>query len=246
MPTLDEQYQQLVKTAETDTAVLGLILGGSRGKDMPTENSDYDIVIIVDNAVIDGARVKYQGYAGPKFDITVMSQRELVVYGVWGSDTMWARYGFAHVKAVIDKTKDIQLWVDEQEVIPAPALEDAIKQALDGYLNYTHRSLKNFRDNRAPAAHLAACDAVPQLISFLFTAEGRVRPYNEYIEWELTKHPLKNLPMDAATFSKKISTILADGSETTQKEFLELIRKIAATSRIGTAVLKSWEEYYFG
>ena len=246
MPTPDEKYQQLVKLAEHDQGVVGFILGGSRGKGMTTENSDYDIQIIVEDAVLEGARVKYQGYKEEKIDLNVLSKSELSIYAVWGSDTMWARYGFAHVKAVIDKTGDIQRWLDEQELIPTSALDDAIKQALDSYLNYTHRSLKSFRDLRGTAAHLAACDAVPQLITFLFAAEGRVRPYNEYIEWELNLHPLKNLKMDGPTFAKKIGQVLGSGDQAVQKEMLELCRSIAAKSSIGESVLKSWNEYYFG
>jgi hypothetical protein len=246
MPTLDEQYQQLVTIAREDKGVVAFVLGGGRGKGISTENSDYDILIITEDEVVEGVRVKYQGYAGPKFDITVMSRRELSIYGVWGSDTMWARYGFAHVKAVFDKGNEIQRWLDDQEMIPAQAIDDAIKQVLDNYLNYTHRSLKNFRDVRRPAAHMAACDGIPQLIAFLFAAEGRVRPYNEYIEWELEHHPLRTLAMNATTFNQKIGMILASGDEATQKEFLALAQSIAQKSRVGADVLKSWDGYYFG
>lgn len=246
MPTLEEQYQQLVSLAQQDPGVVGFILGGGRGKGIATENSDYDILIIVKNELVDVAQVKYKAYAGPKLDITVMSEQTLSLYGVWGSDTMWARYGFAHVQAVIDKSGGIQTWLNEQEKIPVPALEEAIKQSLDSYLNYVHRSMKNFRDSRRPAAHLAACDSVPQLITFLFAAEGRVRPYNEYIEWELAKHPLANVPLSPGDLLQKTSAILADGNETVQKEMLALARTIAAKTRGGQEVMKSWDGYYFG
>jgi hypothetical protein len=247
MPTLEEQYQQLIKVAKDDNGVKGLILGGSRGKGIPTtEQSDYDILIIADDAVIDGLRIKYKGFASDALDINVRSERELAIYGVWGSDTMWARYGFAHVKAVLNKTGQLQHWLDEQEQIPAPAQDDAIKQSLDGYLNYTHRSLKSLRDGRAPAAHMAACDAMPLLITFVFAAEGRVRPYNEYIEWELSNHPLHNLPVDPTAFTQKIGSILANGNEAAQKDFLKIVQGIALKSKVGTAVLNSWDGYYFG
>jgi len=246
MPTIEQQYEKLVEEAKADSGVIGFVLGGGRGKNIQTEHSDYDITLVVEDAVLDGAKVKYQAYAGGKFDITILTERDLMIHGVWGSDTMWARYGFAHVKAIIDKNNRIQRWLDEQETVPAPAVDDAIKQSLDGYLNYTHRSLKNFRDFRNTAAHLAACDAVPLLISFLFTAEYRIRPYNEYIEWELTNHPLRNLKFTPEEFSKKISQILANGDEAVQKEMLAIVRTIAAQTRMGQSVLTSWEGYYFG
>ena len=99
---------------------------------------------------------------------------------------------------------------------------------------------------RLPAAHMAACDAIPLLITFLFAAESRVRPYNEYIEWELGIHPLKNLPIEPAVFTKKISAVLSGDDTAQQHEFLALAQKIAGQSKIGQVVLKSWEGYYFG
>lgn len=247
MPTLEEQYQSLIKTAQADSGVTGLILGGSRGKGIPTtDQSDYDILIIADDALVDGVRIKYAGLKSDRLDLNVMSERELSIYGVWGSDTMWARYGFAHVKTVIDKTGRLQGWLDEQEGIPESGKNDAVKQSFDSYLNYTHRSLKSTRDLRQPAAHMAACDAMPLLISFLFAVEGRVRPYNEYIEWELTHHPLKGLTIDPQSFMKKIGAVLATGDVQIQKELLELARKVAAANPTANSVLASWDGYYFG
>lgn len=217
MPTLDEQYQQLVAVAKEDSGVIAFVLAGGRGKGITTEHSDYDIFIITENAIVDLAKVKYQPYSGQSFDITIMGRRDFSLYGVWGSDTMWGRYNFAHVKPVFDKTGELHKWLEAQELIPLAIFNEAYKEALDSYLNCTHRSLKNFRDHRGTAAHLAACDAVPQLLTFLFASEGRVRPYNEYIEWELTTHPLANLAMSPTDFSKKITTILSDGNEAMQK-----------------------------
>lgn len=246
MPTSEMLYERLLATVKEDSAVIGFILGGGRGKGITTEHSNYDIVLIVDEGIIEAARVKYKALIDEHFDLEIMSEQELMLHGVWGSDTMHLRYGYAHLTAVIDPTHRIQRWLSEQETIPAPALDDAIKESLDGYLNYTHRSLKNLRDLRGPAAHLAASDAVPLLITFLFAAEGRVRPYNEYIEWELAKHPLANLPLKPEEFSQKITAILASGDEKTQKEMLAIVRTIAAKSRVGQAVLDSWKDYYFG
>ncbi len=246
MPTLDEQYQQLVAAAKDDSGVVAFILAGGRGKGVTTENSDYDIFIIVQDAIVDGAKIKYQPYATHSFDITIMGERELSIYGVWGSDTMWARYNFAHVKAVFTKNNEIQQWLEAQELIPLAALNEAYKEALDNYLNYTHRSLKNFRDLRATAAHLAASDAIPHLLTFLFTAEGRVRPYNEYIEWELKTHPLANLTMTPGDLTKKIGEVLGNGNQEIQKELLGVVRAIAAKNNLGIEVLNSWKEYYFG
>jgi len=246
MVTPEEQYQQLLKIAGEDSGVVAFILAGGRGKGITTEHSDYNIFIVTEDAIVDGAKVKYQPFSGPAIDIIVIGRRAFSVYGVWGSDTMWARYNFAHVKALIDKDGETQKWLNTQELIPISSAEEAAKDALDNYLNYTHRSLKNFRDARGTAAHLAACDAIPYLITYIFAAEGRIRPYNEYIEWELNNHPLSGFPLKAEELNKKIGEVLGNGNQATQKELLELVRGIAGKSEKGAQVLSAWKEYYFG
>jgi predicted nucleotidyltransferase len=45
--SLDEVYEEVVRTAKTDPAVLGFILCGSRGKGFATAQSDYDCAMVV-------------------------------------------------------------------------------------------------------------------------------------------------------------------------------------------------------
>jgi hypothetical protein len=35
---------------------------------------------------------------------------------------------------------------------------------------------------------------VPWLLDVIFSLEGRVRPYNKYLPWELDRHPLTRWP----------------------------------------------------
>ena len=61
---------------------------------------------------------------------------------------------------------------------------------LDGYVNMAYRALKSDRDGRALERRLDAAESVHWWLDVVFTLEGRVRPYNKYLAWELREHPL--------------------------------------------------------
>lgn len=63
---------------------------------------------------------------------------------------------------------------------------------LDGYVNVNmaYRALKSDRDGRPLEGRLDAAESVPWWLDVVFTLEGRVRPYNKYLAWELREHPL--------------------------------------------------------
>ncbi|MFG1993603.1 hypothetical protein ACGFJ7_26850 [Actinoplanes sp. NPDC048988] len=85
----------------------------------------------------------------------------------------------------------------------------------DGWLNFAYRALKNDRDGRSLERRLDAAESMPWLLDVIFTLEGRVRPYNKYLPWELRRHPLtrwpgeKLLPLLTATLAGDPAAIRA-------------------------------------
>jgi hypothetical protein len=45
-------------------------------------------------------------------------------------------------------------------------------------------------------ARLDAAESVPALLTMVFALHGRVRPYNKYLIWELTRYPLGSARWD--------------------------------------------------
>ncbi|WP_220447599.1 hypothetical protein [Nonomuraea diastatica] len=54
----------------------------------------------------------------------------------------------------------------------------------------------NDRDGHSLATRLDAADSIRFLLELLFAMDRRPRPYNKYLEWELTRHPLPGWDTD--------------------------------------------------
>lgn len=238
-----KEFKQTLERAKNDDRIIGLILTGGRGKGMFTEYSDYDIALITTNESILNVREEYKGRQDI-LDIGALSISEFRVYAEVGSAEEWDRYTYAHIKAHIDKTGEIQKIIDEKGILPKEQILKVAKNALDGYLNFLYRSIKNRRDGNIPASHFDACESLPQLLTFLFALEGRVRPYNKFLRWELEHYPLKNLSIPSEDFLEKIELILKSGDIRIQKEFHIFIEEIALKNDYSD-VIDSWEGYYF-
>jgi hypothetical protein len=52
---LERIFNEVYETAKRDPNILGLILGGSRGKEFATEYSDYDTYMVVKDEVFERA-----------------------------------------------------------------------------------------------------------------------------------------------------------------------------------------------
>ena len=79
--------------------------------------------------------------------------------------------------------------VAEQESLPGGSRDAVVREALDGYINQTYRSLRY-------GTRLDAVEAIPYALRTIFALENRVRPYNKYLEWELRHHPLEGWAAD--------------------------------------------------
>ena len=179
-----KEFEQILEKAKKDDRVIGLILTGGRGKGMFTENSDYDIAIITTDESVSDVKEECKGKQDI-IDVGVLPLSGFRSYAAVGTAEDWDRNTYAHIKAQIDKTGEIQKIIDEKGILPKDHALKTAKNALGGYLNSLYRSLKNHRDGNIFASHFDACESLPWLLTFLFAVEGRVRPYNKFLKWEL-------------------------------------------------------------
>jgi hypothetical protein len=222
----DKAYGEIVKKAEADPHVLGLILSGGRGKGMATEHSDYDLIIVVQEdakeQAIEGYEKKYN--STENIEAHVKTLTEFQKSSEWGTDESWNRYTFAHLRASIDKTGEIQKLIDLKGVIPPSEVKKFTSYWIGGFLNQYYRTFKNNRDKNMPAAHLDAVESIPMLLNVMFGREGRLRPYNKFLEWELKNYPLQHLPWPPEEFIGAIKKVLQNGDIETMKDFYRKLR----------------------
>ena len=137
-----KEFEQILEKAKNDDRIIGLILTGGRGKGMFTENSDYDIAIITTDESVSNVKAEYKGKQNI-IDIGVLPIAGFRIYAAVGTAEDWDRYTYAHIKARIDKTGEIQKIIDEKGILPKDQMLKVAKNALGGYLNSLYRSIKN-------------------------------------------------------------------------------------------------------
>ena len=222
----DHEFDDFVRAARDDENVLGVIVGGSRGKGAHvTAESDWDVYVVVRERPPSwrferGARIE-------PFLVTVDALRAM---------PKWNRYTFAYVRPVLDKTDGeiARIVAELGRRDPATASEP-----LDAYANSCYRSLTNARLGLDVESRLDAAESVPWLLDFLFAAHGRVRPYNKWLRWELREHPLGE-PWSEEAFVPRLSLIVATGDVGEQRTLFRTVEAFAREQRFGE-VIDGWE-----
>jgi Nucleotidyltransferase domain len=181
--TLDD----LLEIARAREEVLGVYVFGSRGRRyMVDERSDWDVcVVLADPEAHDRFAREFPFAHGARVEIVSATLDE-----IRKNPSEHRRYAAAHADVVLDKTDgELTRAVAEQELLPGGARDAVVRDALDGYINQTYRSLRY-------GTRLDAVEAIPYALRTIFALANRVRPYNKYLEWELRHHPLENWAAD--------------------------------------------------
>ena len=242
MSSPSEIYDKIYETAKKDPNIIGFFLGGSRGKGLHTEYSDYDTYIIVKDKLVKEYKERYpkQKYEG--VDLLVFSYSEFKKYSLWGSSDAWDRYSFSHVKALIDKNGKIQDLLKEKSIVPEKYLLKFIAGSLDAYINYLYRSLKCIRDGDIEAARLEAAFSIPAFLNVIFAIHnGRLSPYYKYLKWELKSFPLTKFHMTAEEIVNNLMRILDNADYKAQQMLLRTTEDALRKEGFGK-VFESWGE----
>jgi hypothetical protein len=239
--TPSELYKLLTEKVKNDPKIFGLFVHGSRGKGVITKYSDYDISIVVKDTALASYKKQFRGFGGHNFDLFVLTMKQLEKDAAWGSPTAWNRYNFAHLKVQVDKTGKIQKLINIKALVPQNKRKDFISGALDHYINQVFRFVKNLRDGKVNAARFEAAESIAPLLDAVFALEYRIKPYYKYLDWELTKYPLKKLPLQKEGFLKTLIFISKTADLKIQQKLLRSVEKIFRKEGFGK-VFDKWEE----
>ena len=241
----EKLYQQALGEAKSDPYILGLFLVAGRGKGFATEHSDYDLFIIVNDEKAEEYKENYQKLKiANVFDPFVFSLSAFKNYAEMGSEFEWDRYNFAHIKAEVDKG-GVQELIDAKGILPNDKIEKVVEDQLDGYINLYYRSIKNHRDDNLFASRLDAAESIPYLLTALFAINGRVRPYNKYLKWELQNYPLKITSWATEEFLETITAVAFSGDIEIQKKLFNSVKELFTKNNF-TKSIDGWSGYYLG
>jgi len=235
----DAEFARILEAARADKRVVGLLLGGSRGKDPAyvTERSDYDVyVIVADDAARDEYGRRFPSAHGDPVEVIVATLDSFRTHALPGSGSEWNAYTFAHLTPLIDRLDGEIARLAEEKARRDP---DTAAPLLDAYINSYYRAAKNQRDGRPLEAHLDAAESIAWLLDFLFAACGRVRPYNKWLAWELRTHPLPK-PWSEDRLVPAVAAVLWSGDLRAQQELFRDVERFAR-SRGCRDVVDGWQ-----
>jgi hypothetical protein len=178
-------WQRLREAADADDHVIGLVVTGGRGKGVWTERSDWDGLLVTTDAAVDRWRARERD----DLDLTILGETAFESYAEPFTAFAWRGYDFARLTADIDRG-GFQAALDRKgRLAPGPARGIA-EEAIGGALNHLYRAAKNARDANTSATRLDLVEYVPYLLTALFALEGRHRPYNKLLAWDLDQESL--------------------------------------------------------
>jgi hypothetical protein len=234
-----DRLRELLAYAEREPGVLGVFLIGSQAREgFADESSDYDVgVVVADDAVaaFDAAWPYRRGDAVEVMSSTLDGLRE---HAELGTPSEWARYQYAHAKVLLDKTGEVGGVLAEKARLPEDQARSVAAAAVDAFVNSIYRSLRNRARGLERAATLDASESIPHLLNAVFALEGRVRPWNKYLEWELREHPLDEPEWSADSFLERLDRLPGSAAEQ-HAMFLDLER-VARDRGLGE-VIDGWE-----
>ena len=213
--------EELLERARADENVVGVVHSGSRGRNAyVTDASDWDAFVVVREE-----RGDYGTEHGSGLELSE------VTLEVLADPPDWARPAFLSLKPQLDKTGEVAGALKAATTVdPATAA-----QPLDGYVNSYYRSVKNRRVGLELASLLDAQESVRWWLEFVFAVHGRLRPYNKWLEWELSEHPLP-VPVDLT----RLERIARTGTLTDQQALFRETETLAREHGQG-ATIDGWE-----
>src|SRR3954447_10903977 len=233
-----DAFARLVADAQDEERVVGLVLGGSRGKGLGTPRSDYDVYVVVRDDVDPAVPVLVADYEHDGIEVVgAWTVAGFAAYGM-GDGHDWNRYTFAHLRPPVDKLGTLRGLCAAKEWLTAEEARGGAEQLLGVYLNSRYRAAKNHRDGDLLAATLDVAESVPAMLELVFRCERRVRPYNKFLQWELARHPLEH-DWGIAGRAATAGALLRSGYPSLQAGCFQAVERVARQLGHG-AVLEAW------
>jgi predicted nucleotidyltransferase len=234
----ETRYRELLQRAAGDPAVVGVVSFGSRAAEaFVTTDSDLDAFVIVDGP--ESLSYPYATNHGDPVEVWPITLETFRVHALPDGPDEWnrpafltARVDFDRLDGEIGRIVARKRRLDPEE---ATALADS---SLDNYINSLYRSLRNLEGGRILEGRLDGLESIGPLLTTAFAFEGRVRPFNKWLRFDLDAEPLV-LP-DLAGLLDHVERIAADPSTAHQREAFRAIERAARANGHGSRV-DSWE-----
>jgi hypothetical protein len=212
--------------------VAGVVLSGSRGaRTFVTERSDSDVFVVLRRA-----SDQWPFVYGSSVEIVAMTLDEFETYALPGFHDAWNRPAFLFARVEIDRLDgEIERIVERKRRLTPVEATKIAAESLDDYINTLYRSLKNLEAGRDLEGRLDAADSIPPFLSTAFALEGRVRPFNKWLRYDLGRQPL-----EMEELPERLDRIRRDPDPDEQRALFRDMERHARRKGHGTGI-DSWE-----
>jgi Nucleotidyltransferase domain len=223
---------ELHRRARTDGNIRGLVVSGSVARGVATDYSDIDVYVVLDRAGPGWTTTRT-----PEIDTIVVTLAELE-YLVPDPREWWHRWAFAYSDVALDRG-GVAAAVDAQATLTHDEMLACLDCYLDGYINFTYRSLKAEREHAAWEQHLDAVEGVPWLLWCVFALACRVRPYNKYLRWELNRYPFTDPLLAETPWLGIVDALIGRGDAGAQRQAFAAVER--ASRHVGRGeIIDAW------
>ena len=200
--------------------------------------SDYDVGVVVRDDALAAFDARWPYRRGEAIEVMSSTLDGLRAHAELGTPSEWARYQYAHAKLLLDKTGEVAGVLEEKSRLPADQARTVAAATIDAFVNSGYRSLRNRSRGLERAARLDASESIPHLLTAVFALEGRIRPWNKYLEWELSNHPLDEPEWAVDSFLDRIDGL--PSSAAAQHAMFVDLERVARRRGFGE-VIDGWE-----
>lgn len=235
---VEAAYARLLERARKDPLVVGVVVFGSRAAGpFATAESDVDCFVVVDGSR-EEARLRSTSHGAP-VEAWAMTLEEFRAHALPGDAATWNRPALIRARVDLDKLDgEIAAIVDRKRRLAPDESREVAAFALDGAINSIYRALRNLEGGRTLAGRLDALEAIGPFLTTVFALEGRVRPFNKWLVFELETEPLRTPGF--ADLTERVTAWAADPTADRIRDALRLLETAARAAGHG-AVVDGWE-----
>ena len=235
MKTYEEYFADFVDNARTRTEVQGLILAGSRARELESDDSDTDVYVIIDDSMSqhDVERLRremIQSYGNQlSLDLSyhaIQTVSGFKEYAFYGTEFMWDRYSLVNTQLEFDNTDGrVTEALQAKQRLTDTEQDIGMERYFTAYLNKAYRSMVCAQREQPLGAQLNAVTSIDFLLGSLFTLHHRVPPYYKYLRWELEHAPMTAI--NTVELIEALQDIAGSGSAFGQKKLFLLLVDLA-------------------
>ena len=231
-------YAELLERARADPAVVGVVVFGSRAAGpYARDDSDVDVFVIVDGVA--DSTATWQTPHGSPVEVWAMTLDAFRTHALPGDDAAWNRPALIRARVDLDTLDgEIGRIVDRKRRLAPDEAGAIVDAALDDTINSMYRALRDLEGGRDLGGRLDALESIGSLLTTAFALEGRVRPFNKWLAFELELEPLRT-----PAFGDLLARVDALAADPTTDRIRDAFRMLEGPARAAGhgAVVDGWE-----